>query len=106
VDGPAAPGAAVAAAHRHRVHRLHGRDVAEGITNVNLPEAGVKRQVVTAARRTIVIADGSKIGSVSLAPVCPIDDIDLHVTGPSAPVDELDRLEAQGLAVDVVEVAG
>jgi DeoR family transcriptional regulator of aga operon len=81
-----------------------GVTVTEGITNVNLPEAGVKRQIVTAARRTIVIADGSKIGSVSLAPVCPIDDIDLLVTGPSAPVDELDRLEAQGLAVDVVEV--
>jgi DeoR/GlpR family transcriptional regulator of sugar metabolism len=59
---------------------------------------------VQTARRTIVITDGSKFGSVSLAPVCPIDDIDLLITGPSAPVDELDRLEAEDLAVDVVDL--
>lgn len=78
----------------------------DGVTNINLPEAGVKQRVVAKAQRTIVLADGSKVGATSLAPVCSIRDIDLLITGPSAPTAELDSLEAQGLAVDVVEADG
>lgn len=83
-----------------------GVTVARGITNVNLPEAEVKRHVVGTADRTIVLADGSKIGAVSLAPVCPITDVDLLVTSVSAAADDLDELEAAGLAGDVVGSRG
>ena len=79
-----------------------GITAAEGFTNINVPEAEVKRQVLRTARRSIVIADGSKVGTVSLAPVCPIDAVDLLITGASAPPDGLDCFEAEGLAVDVV----
>jgi len=36
-----------------------------GITNVNLPEAQVKQQIIRSARRTVVLADGSKIGRIA-----------------------------------------
>ncbi len=41
-----------------------------GITNINLPEAQVKRQMLKIARRRIVLADGGKVGRIELAHLC------------------------------------
>lgn len=82
-----------------------GVTVARGVTNVNLPEAEMKRHAVRAADRTIVVADGSKIGAVSLAPVCPVADVDLLITSESAPAAVLDKLDAEGLAIQVADTA-
>jgi DeoR family transcriptional regulator, aga operon transcriptional repressor len=73
-----------------------------GVTNINLPEAAMKRRMVNAARRRVVVADGSKVGAVSLAPLCGIDDIDLLITGFSADPDVLDALREVGLEIEVV----
>lgn len=70
-----------------------------GVTNVNLPEADVKRRVAASARRCIVVADGSKVGTVSVARVVDIDRVDLLVTGQSAPADGVQGLRDAGLAV-------
>ena len=51
--------------------------------------------------RAIVVADGSKMGAVSLAPVCPITEIALLITGAGADHDDLEALEEHGLAVEV-----
>jgi DeoR family transcriptional regulator of aga operon len=72
-----------------------------GVTNVNLPEAEIKRHIAGKAGRVIVVADGSKVGVVSLAPVCAISDVDLLVTSASAPPEELERLTEHGLAVEI-----
>jgi DeoR family transcriptional regulator of aga operon len=76
-----------------------------GVTNVNLPEAEIKRHIAGKAGRLIVVADGSKIGAVSFAPVCAISALDLLITSASAPRDELERLTKQGLAVEVARSA-
>jgi DeoR family transcriptional regulator of aga operon len=73
-----------------------------GITNINLPEAEVKRRMLRAAARRVVVADGSKIGQVQLAAVAPVSDVDLLITGPSADRRTLDLLRDQGLRIDVV----
>lgn len=62
----------------------NGVDPAGGITNINLPEAEVKRAMLNAATRRIVVADGSKIGAVEVARLCPIEDVDTIITGESA----------------------
>ena len=72
-----------------------------GITNINLPEAAMKQRLASVAERVVVVADGSKIGSVSAARVCGIDDVDLLIPGPSAPVAELARLEEAGLQIHI-----
>ncbi|HSK91112.1 MAG TPA: DeoR/GlpR family DNA-binding transcription regulator [Euzebyales bacterium] len=77
-----------------------------GVTNVNLPEAEIKRHIAHKAGRRILVADGSKVGAVSLAPVCALDEIDLLITGPSASADDLEELEAHDLAVEVAGRAG
>ena len=73
-----------------------------GITNINLPEAAMKRRMIQAARRRVVVADGSKLGVVSLAPLCGIDDVDLLITGSSADPDVIAALGDHGLQVEVV----
>jgi DeoR family transcriptional regulator of aga operon len=55
-----------------------------GVTNINLPEAEIKRRLVEIAGRRVVLADGSKIGRIALAHLCGIDEIDMVITGESA----------------------
>lgn len=78
----------------------NGVTVGGGITNVNLPEAAVKRAMVDAAARVITLADHTKIGVRALAPICEIDAIDALVTDGSADDAALDELRHEG--VDVV----
>ena len=77
----------------------NGVDPERGVTNVNLPEAEVKRQMVTAADRAIVVADASKLGRTRLGRIGPLDDFDTLVTAKDAPADVVGRLRAAGLTV-------
>lgn len=72
-----------------------------GITNVNLPEADVKRRMMLAARQRIIVADGSKIGAVSVVKFAELADIDLIVTGESAQPAALAAIEDKGAAIEV-----
>ena len=74
-----------------------------GITNVNLPEAEIKRKMVAAAQRTVVVADGSKLGNISVAKIADLSDIDQLITGPSAPPEVVEELVSRGLAVEIAE---
>lgn len=74
-----------------------------GITNVNLPEAEMKRRMVTAAQRTVVVADGSKLGNISVAKVADLGDIDQLITGPSAPPELVAELVGLGVSVEIAE---
>ena len=67
-----------------------------GVTNINLPEAEIKRQMLKIARRRIVLADGSKIGRIELAHLCRIDEVDMVITGESASASVLDALGKSG----------
>lgn len=70
-----------------------------GVTNVNLPEAEVKRRMVAAAERAVVIADPSKLGRTRLGRIGTLDDFDTLVTSTDAPADVVGRLRAAGLRV-------
>jgi DeoR family transcriptional regulator of aga operon len=72
-----------------------------GITNVNLPEAHVKQRMLMSARRRVVVADGSKIGRIALSQLCPIDEIDMVITGESADEAVVEALRDRGCEVRV-----
>lgn len=74
-----------------------------GITNVNLPEAGVKRRMVEAGRQTIVVADGSKLGKISVARVADITEVDTIVTDATAPPELVAEFRSLGIEVEVAE---
>jgi DeoR family transcriptional regulator, aga operon transcriptional repressor len=70
-----------------------------GVTNVNLPEAHVKQQILRSARRKVILADGSKIGRIEFAQLCPVEDIDMVITGESANATVVDALRERGCEV-------
>lgn len=74
-----------------------------GVTNVNLPEADLKRAMVTTAERAVVVADGSKLGRTHLGRIAGIDEVSALITGPSGAADQLAALREAGLPVTVAE---
>jgi len=70
-----------------------------GITNINLPETEMKRRMLQAAKRRILVADGSKVGQVELAYLCGVGEIDLLITDGSADPTVLAALREQDLEI-------
>src|ERR1700677_431423 len=54
--------------------------LAPGLTEYNPDDARVKRAAIGAARRTIVLADVSKLGRIAFATVAPLSAVDALVT--------------------------
>lgn len=79
----------------------NGIDAGAGVTNVNLPEAQVKRRMLAAARRRVVVADGSKVGQVAFARLCDIDEVDLLLTDAAADEAAVAALRERGLEVRI-----
>jgi len=73
-----------------------GVDVVAGITNINLPEADVKRRMLATAARSIVVADSGKLGVAQLSRVAQLADIDALITVAEA---DTAALRAAGLEV-------
>jgi len=80
-----------------------GVDPVGGITNINLPEAEIKRRMLERAQRRIVLADGGKLGQVEVARLCAVNEIDMLITGRSADAAVVKVLREQSLEVLVVE---
>jgi DeoR family transcriptional regulator of aga operon len=76
-----------------------GVDVKAGVTNINLPEADVKRRMLAAAARSIVVADGTKLGVAHHSRVAPVSDVDGLITSADADPRIVEQLERAGLAV-------
>ncbi len=55
--------------------------------------------MLAVAARKVVLADGSKLGRVEVAKLCPIEGIDLVITGPSADPAVVDALRDRGCEV-------
>jgi DeoR family transcriptional regulator of aga operon len=72
----------------------NGVDAAAGVTNINLPEAEMKAAMIASAARTVVIADGSKIGRIHLGHVADFAAVDVLITDPTAPEAALAELRA------------
>jgi DeoR family transcriptional regulator of aga operon len=79
----------------------NGVDAQGGITNINLPEAEIKRAMLLAARRRVIVADGSKLGEVELAKVCDLDEVHTVVTDETADPAVVAEIEAGAVAVEI-----
>lgn len=77
----------------------NGCSVERGLTTPDPAEAAVKRAMIAAARRTVVLADHTKIGNDYLARFGTLDDIDLLITDGGLDPDLATEMEAAGLRV-------
>jgi DeoR family transcriptional regulator of aga operon len=75
-----------------------------GATTHDEVEARTNNAMVQHAQRVIVVADGSKVGRVTLAQMVEPEAIDLLITDSNADPGELDRLRSAGVQVEVVEL--
>lgn len=61
-----------------------GIDVVRGITVIEPEEALTFRAMIQQAKQTVVVADSSKIGTVTPALICPISDVHMLITDTNA----------------------
>jgi DeoR family transcriptional regulator of aga operon len=73
-----------------------------GVTDHDLQGAAMKRRMLAAAARRVVVAGAVAVGAIERAQVCAIDDVDVVVTSAAADADALHALRDSG--VEVVEV--
>jgi DeoR family fructose operon transcriptional repressor len=76
--------------------------VEHGLTTPDIAEAAVKRALIDAARRTVVLADHTKFGRESFARVAPRSDIDTVITDVELDVELAEDIENAGPRVVVV----
>ena len=74
----------------------NGLTVDRGLTTPDLDEAGIKRALVACARRTVVLADHTKIGRSEFAQVAPLCAVDTLVTDSGLSSDLADEIESAG----------
>jgi DeoR family transcriptional regulator of aga operon len=82
---------------------VDGISATGGATTHDEVEARTNHAMVEHAQRVIVVADGSKIGRVTLAQMARTNEIDVLVTDTTADPAELERLRAAGVTVHLVE---
>lgn len=81
-----------------------GISAAGGATTHDETEARTNNAMVSHAQRVVVVADGSKVGRVTLAKMADLSQVHVLVTDTTADPDELARIVAAGVDVLVVEV--
>ncbi|NCT89625.1 DeoR/GlpR transcriptional regulator [Cellulomonas sp. APG4] len=74
----------------------NGITAERGLTTPDLAEAGVKRALVAAARRTVVLTDHTKFGRADFAQVAPLSAVDTVITDLDLDPDLADEVEAAG----------
>jgi DeoR family transcriptional regulator of aga operon len=77
----------------------NGVDVEQGVTNINFPEAEVKRRMVQSSTRRILIADGSKLNQVHLGVIGAVADFDVLVTSGTPPEHTIASIRSLGVEV-------
>ena len=69
------------------------------MTTPDPSEAAVKRQMLSVAEHTVLLADHSKLGNLSMVKYGELTDVDLLITDTNVPDDDLVRLQEAGLRV-------
>ena len=77
----------------------NGLTIERGLTTPDPAEAAVKRSMMAAARRTVLLADHTKVGNDHLARFGSIADLDLLITDTGLDDDVTEDLEQAGLRV-------
>ncbi|GAB4084164.1 DeoR/GlpR family DNA-binding transcription regulator [Myceligenerans cantabricum] len=80
-----------------------GISVRGGATTHDETEARTNHAMLAHAEQVVVVADGSKVGRVTLAKVADLAEVDTLVTDSSADPDALAAIAAAGVDVQVVE---
>ncbi|MEZ4556103.1 MAG: DeoR/GlpR family DNA-binding transcription regulator [Caldilineaceae bacterium] len=79
----------------------HGISDPEGLTDVSLEQAEVKRPLVQMCRQVVAVVDSSKWGQVGVASFAELAAIDTVITDAHAPAEEMAALRAHGIDIQI-----
>ncbi|MDF2511375.1 MAG: transcriptional regulator of sugar metabolism [Herbinix sp.] len=79
----------------------HGFTLKEGLTDFNMYEANLKKEMLLHSRRCIALLDHTKLERISLASFCPSQDIDLLITNMQIDPDVMSCYKDNGIAVEL-----
>jgi DeoR family transcriptional regulator, aga operon transcriptional repressor len=81
---------------------VDGVDPDHGLTTQNEVEAATNRALMDRAKRTVVVADASKLGRVAFAEIAGVERAEQLITNAGADAEQVARLRAAGLTVTLV----
>jgi DeoR family transcriptional regulator, aga operon transcriptional repressor len=81
---------------------VDGIEAGAGCTTHDDIEARTNAALIGRARRTVVLADGTKLGRVAFATICALSAVNLLITDGGVDPAELAALQAEGLEVQIV----
>jgi DeoR family transcriptional regulator of aga operon len=79
--------------------------VPDGATTNNETEAAVNELMAQRARTVVVVADASKLGRRAFARICPIDRVDILITGATGDGQVIADLRTAGVDVKTVRLS-
>jgi DeoR/GlpR family transcriptional regulator of sugar metabolism len=71
----------------------------EGVMNTNAFEVRIKRSMIQAADKVVLVVTGEKIGKNSLAPFAGLEEIDMIITDSKASEEEVESFRRKGVEV-------
>jgi len=74
-----------------------------GLTTHDEVEAHTNQAMIRRADRVVVVADGSKVGQILLAQICPVTDVSELITDLSADAGALDAIRRAGTEVIIAD---
>lgn len=81
---------------------VDGIDVEFGLTTTNMMEAQLNRKMISAAQKTIVLADSSKFGKRGFGKICGLEDIEQIITDSGISEHMAETLKSMGIEVTIV----
>lgn len=75
----------------------------DGISDFNVEEATIRRQVIKNAKKVIAVADYSKFGVRAMCNVCDLSQIDTLIVDDKAPKKLLKAIEKQGVQIIIAK---
>lgn len=80
---------------------VDGISAEAGLTTHHEAEAHTNLALLERARRVIAVTDGSKVGRVAFARICPLEGVGELITDPSADAAALDEIREAGVDVTI-----
>lgn len=74
------------------------------LSSGSIVEVGVKRAMLEAGKRTVVLADSSKIGHEDFALITNIKNVDLLITDSKAPNKIINRYKKMGVKIKIAKI--
>lgn len=74
-------------------------DLDHGCMNYNIEEISVKKAMIKAAKKVVVLCDHTKFDTIAFINTCPLSDVDIIVTDSVTSCDVIDKLKEKGIEV-------